>query len=477
MMEKTAELPLHEHVFAIPAGTVSFKAGQAQEVQGSLLRLTPLVVVFEVYGPEGILRTSEVLGEFKIRSDEQVFYEGRATLTSVINTGTAVICEATLTGALLNFDVLAAPPDACGVKASFEAFAAQWHKSYKVQQEFKLAIADMRSFLSELRLWLEQIEAGLSALGADERQEAEALVLREPVAREAMKALFEQFDQAASAVPEELAPAHRRFCRQQLHSLLLLAPFSHRIFTKPLGYAGDYEMIDMIIRNRPEGRSLFAKLVHTFILDLAAARSVRNRAGFFAAKFVEETGRVWLKGRTARIYTLGCGPAREVQQFMAESFLSDKAEFRLLDFNQETLDFAGGRLAEVKRQHQRGTQVELVKRSVYTLLKGPDPDERFDMIYCSGLYDYLNDRVCRALNTYLYEQLAPGGTLIVTNFDTSNPIRNLMEYVFEWFLIHRNAAQMARLAPEQAAADDCTVFADSTGCNIFLQARKPPASS
>ena len=67
----------------------------------------------------------------------------------------------------------------------------------------------------------------------------------------------------------------------------------------------------------------------------------------------------------------------------------------------------------------------------------------------------------------------PGGVLIISNFDLSNPIRKIMEFMFEWFLIHRDARQMAETAPEQALPDDCRVRADATGCNIFLEVRKP----
>ena len=63
--------------------------------------------------------------------------------------------------------------------------------------------------------------------------------------------------------------------------------------------------------------------------------------------------------------------------------------------------------------------------------------------------------------------------LIVTNFDPVNPIRNIMEYIYEWFLIHRDGAGMAAMAPEQANRDDWKVVAEPTGCNVFLEARKP----
>jgi extracellular factor (EF) 3-hydroxypalmitic acid methyl ester biosynthesis protein len=163
---------------------------------------------------------------------------------------------------------------------------------------------------------------------------------------------------------------------------------------------------------------------------------------------------------------------------LSESAAADRAQFRLLDFNEETLMFAKKRAEEAKRRYGRQTPVHLVKKSVHSLLKTPPnpvsrDEQRFDMIYCSGLYDYLGDRVCKMLNAYLYDQLLPGGVLIVTNFHPFNPARHLMEFVFEWFLIHRSAAEMEALRPENASPDQCKITTDLTGCNIFLEVRKP----
>jgi extracellular factor (EF) 3-hydroxypalmitic acid methyl ester biosynthesis protein len=258
---------------------------------------------------------------------------------------------------------------------------------------------------------------------------------------------------------------------------MMCSPFMHRIFTKPLGYAGDYEMIDMIIRNQPEGKSLFAKLLQKFILDTAPAHSVRNRAAYFTRRFVEEGARVLHAGRQPKFFSLGCGPAREVQDFLQTQAISDQTQFTLLDFNVETLAHTGKRLEDIRRAKGRGLPVKTIQKSVYFLLKEtvkqvPD-SEKHDIIYCSGLYDYLNDRVCKQLNTYLYNFLNPGGVLIVTNFDPVNPIRNIMEYLYEWFLIHRDAVDMAAMSPSQAERDDWRVVAEPTGCNVFLEARKP----
>ncbi len=51
----------------------------------------------------------------------------------------------------------------------------------------------------------------------------------------------------------------------------------------------------------------------------------------------EEAARLHAKGGRLRVLNLGCGPAREVRDFIAEYELSNQAEFTLLDFNEETL--------------------------------------------------------------------------------------------------------------------------------------------
>jgi len=250
----------------------------------------------------------------------------------------------------------------------------------------------------------------------------------------------------------------------------------HRIYTKPLGYAGDYEMMNMIWRNNYEGDSLFARLLNAFILAQAPAVSVRNRVEYMVARLIDEALRVTRSGERPRIYSLGCGPAREVEFFLAHP-LSDRADFRLLDLDDETLVQTRRRMEAARQQFHRGASFEFVRKSALNLLRTSDRDGAgspgYDVIYSSGLYDYFTDRVCKTLNTVLYQQLRPGGVLIISNFDPSNPIRLIMEFIFEWFLIHRDARQMAGTAPEQADPEDCVVKADPTGNNVFLEVRKP----
>lgn len=464
-------------VFNDAANLVKFLSNQGSEVRAAVLRLTPQSVSFELCTPDNILRLSEVLNEFKIFAGERPIYNGKAIVTNMVNAGTVMICETTLEKSLLDFNLFELDNPEKVLPPAFKDFICRWQKFYKILPEYKLVIADIQSLLHELRLWLDQLELGIIGLPADERQTIERTLLQELPSTPILQALFERFESVSRSIPEELLPAHRAFGQRQLHPLLLCAPFVHRTYSKPLGFAGDYEMMNIIVRNGLEGKTLYAKLINAYLLGQVAPQAVRNRVGFLQDKIVDETSRVVRLGRTANVYCIACGPAWEVQKFLKDSSLADHAHFRLLDFNDETLQHTSAVINGIQRKYNRKTSVKFVKDSVQNLLKGAVKaalnEPRYDLIYCSGLYDYLSDRVIKMLNTYLYDRLQPGGLLVVGNFAPNTPVRNFMEHFSEWFLIYRDGKQLAALAPEQASPTDCNVVSELTGANIFLEVRKP----
>ena len=68
--------------------------------------------------------------------------------------------------------------------------------------------------------------------------------------------------------------------------------------------------------------------------------------------------------------------------------------------------------------------------------------------------------------------LEPGGLLIVTNVDASNPSRTGMEYLLEWHLIYRNVQQLKALMPDEAPQGSANILSDETGVNHYLEVRK-----
>jgi extracellular factor (EF) 3-hydroxypalmitic acid methyl ester biosynthesis protein len=333
--------------------------------------------------------------------------------------------------------------------------------------------------LGGFRGWLEQVELGIRSAPADKRSAIEGQVISDlqPAILPQVHSLFKRFEKIAVSVPEQIQPLHQFYLRRQLHPLLLCAPFVYRTYQKPLGYAGDYEMVNMILRSPYEGSSLFAKLVNTYFLSQPPAEAHRNRIKYLTEQIVTETKRIARLGRPARIFNLGCGPAKEIQDFLIQEDISDLAEFTLLDFNEETLHYTANRLSELKKKCNRRTSVSYLPKSVSQILRdsrrahGVFISESYDLVYCAGLFDYLSDRVCRKMMEIFYDLVAPGGLLIATNVAAHNPVRNIMEYVGAWNLIHRDAVQLASLRP--SSEGEFRVTSEPSSMNIFLELRKP----
>jgi extracellular factor (EF) 3-hydroxypalmitic acid methyl ester biosynthesis protein len=339
-------------------------------------------------------------------------------------------------------------------------------------------MADMQTFFLDLRLWLERLELAVRSQPAGDRLQMERDVLEEvqkPVLP-AVAPVLEKFEFLANRVEADLQPAHRAYMKRQIHPLVLCSPFLFRTFQKPLGYAGDYEMVNMMMRDPFEGGSMFAKLVNRIFLSTPPVVAHQYRIDYLTQQLVAEAQRAAVRGRALRVYNLGCGPALEIQRFVANSDLSNWTEFSLLDFSEETLAHTNRVLGEIKTRCQRSTKIQTVRKSVQQVLKDagkPSAAPKYDMIYCAGLFDYLTDQVCRRLMNYFFDLLAPGGLLIATNVSAPNPSINWMEYVLDWYLVYRTAAQFRNVAPDRAPADSVSVQAIGTGVNIALEVRKP----
>ena len=456
---------------------------QGTSLRATLMRMTRYLVTFEVYNPYSILQLSEVLGEFEIIINSRKVYSGRAIVSNMVNTGLVLVCEASLDDeSWLDVEILSPSAQVGRLSDDFDRLIQDWRKFDQVSSPMKVTIADMENLLTDLRRWTEQLEIAVRSSPPPERMTNELQIISkinslvEPIIDE----LFHKFESLGSSVAEEAAAVHRAYCRRQLHPLVMCAPFVHRTYDKPLGYAGDFEMVNMILRDPKEGASIFAKVINSFFLATPPAEAHRNRIKYLVEMLSEETKRAVHRGKSARIFNLGCGPAKEVREFLVQDDLCDRADFALLDFNKETIEQTSRELNDLKARHMRSTPIRMIQRSVNQILKeGPrignrgDAEMKYDIVYCAGLFDYLSDRVCARLLETFYSMTAPGGLLVATNVDASNPCKKIMEYVMEWHLIYRTVDDLAGLAPASADPENVRVLKDVTGVNIFLEVRKP----
>jgi len=448
-----------------------------ERIEGRLVRLGRFAAVWAMSSCFEQLRTSQTLASLKITADKRLLYEGRATVRKLVDTDTGLLCEVALDETGVNLETLP------GLEHdSFEEFRRQWLATYRISSEFKAVISDVSILLDNVRAWMNQVAIGIQATEPKRAAEREREFLERVNAKvvASFNSQHERFEELAYAVSPELRGAHQQHAWRAWNSFFLSTPFGHRTFHKPLGYAGDFEMMAMIHRNAPEGGTLFNKAMHLLLVSQWPAESVRNRIAHLGETLINEVARVVRAGRRARILNLGCGPAREVQDFMHRSALSDHADFVLLDFNEETVHATGQQLNELKRSLGRRTGVEMRQMSVHQVLRSAlaregKPDvvgEQYDLVYCAGLFDYLSDSTCKSLVKLFHNWLTPGGLVVVANMHDAKPFRNFIEYVLDWHLIYRDTRGMWAMCPAEAL-DQATVIAEPTTVNLFLQLRRP----
>lgn len=455
--------------------TVSFSNSQGARISGTLVHITRTTIVFETYNPYSIVQLSEMLHDLTVMRGSRQIYKGRASVTGLVPTGLMVIVSATLLDTWSDFSGLE-----IGEKLTEEAerFIQDWENSRSIRESYQVMVSSMSNFLGELSTWLEEAEAGALDNPVKPGEEEENAFLKNVIGPLAEKIgyFFSRFEKEAREVPHEETMTHKAFARSELHPLILCDPFSHRTFSKPLGYAGDFDMVNMMLHESEEtGTSIYAKIINALTTNVAAAEAHRNRIEILEKVITEEARRV--NEEEQRLFTafnLGCGPAVEVQRFIRNYEAADACSFMLLDFNQVTLDYTKLRIDQAIADSGRKPHISFILKSVDALLRevaeeqeieGPVPD----FVYCAGLFDYFPDHVCRYLVEILYNRVKPGGKLMVTNVHPNNPNRYGMEHLLEWYLVYRNEEDMLMLAPDGTKPVAKT---DPTGMNVFLEIEK-----
>ena len=464
---------------AVKDGYVIFKNSDNLELRAVLTHMARHSASFELYAPDAVLSTSEVLREFSIHFQGQVVYSGQAVIENLMAIGATMVCKALLNGThwpRLVTSGLAGNDERLG--QMFKDFLGEWQKFYKISADFKAVVADMQTMLKNLQLWLDQMESEVGGLPVRERSQTEGRLL-EGFGRlfvPAFDMLHERLEAISAQIDPDLRPAYRVYIQRQLHPLVLCSPFAHRAYSKPLGYAGDYEMVNMIALDPFQGPTLYAKIVNLWFFSQWPSKAHRNRLRYLQNLLETETLRVLRWGRKPRIFNFACGPALEIQKFLSEFNLIEGTELTLADFSEETLDHLRRLTSAIKAKRGVRATIHFQRKSVHQIIKESARSEnrpQYDVVYCAGLFDYLPDTTCTRMLEIFYNWLAPGGLLAVTNVVDDKPFRHMLEFVLDWHLIYRDVKESHLMFPDSIPLEARSVKKDPTGVNIFLEARKP----
>jgi extracellular factor (EF) 3-hydroxypalmitic acid methyl ester biosynthesis protein len=271
--------------------------------------------------------------------------------------------------------------------------------------------------------------------------------------------------QKTNSSDEEWEACIRRCRAHHLREFIHEDPFTCRAFKKPRGYAGDAELLDMIYG--PEERwpepaaSPLGTSIYRYTSAAPAAEGVRARRGFIADLIDRLAGE--MPGLS--ILAVAAGHLREA------SLSAAVRRRRIGRF--VALDADPVSLQEVNRAYG-SCGVETVVAPFSHLITGRAQPGKFDLVYSTGLFDYLSDSTGRRLVRTLFDMLKAGGQLVVANFLPGIRDVGFMEAYMDWRLIYRTRRGMVEVTMEidESELRDLTLFTEENRNIIFARLTK-----
>jgi SAM-dependent methyltransferase len=250
--------------------------------------------------------------------------------------------------------------------------------------------------------------------------------------------------------------------RHPLIDVLHRDPFTYRAFSKPRGYAGDAEMMDFIYsredqRPQPEADPI-GRQIFDYTTLAPASEGVRARRAFISTQI----DRIAEARNRPHILAIAAGHLREASLSVA---VRRRRTGRFLALDSDPLS-----AAEVQRCYGP-FGVETVTASFTRLLGRPRHRSEFDLVYSTGLLDYLNERTARRLVSSMFQMLRSGGSLIVANFLPGVRDVGYMETFMDWNLIYRSRSDMVELTMDIPESEVKQIQIHSEECKniVFLQ--------
>jgi len=268
--------------------------------------------------------------------------------------------------------------------------------------------------------------------------------------------------------------AAKQYTEARLTRLLLDAPLWRQAYAKPRGYPGDYVVMNYIYDGHAVGENAFARLAHALAVKIG--QFVVRRKELVREEIAELTAGTDARA-SLRIASLGCGPGREIAEYLArDTRFAGSLTFTLVDQDEDALRFAGGSIADAAAASHAGRQVHVEPRkvSVLRLLRDAAPADVLgqpDLVYSAGLFDYFSDRTCRILAQRLYAALRPGGVLLIGNMKVGTDMAWPLEFIADWSLIYRSAERVLGWTDGLPNAD-IQLRTEATGYDYMLRVRK-----
>ena len=229
---------------------------------------------------------------------------------------------------------------------------------------------------------------------------------------------------------------------------------------KPMGYPGDYLMIDKIYTRSSSDNPRF-RVWDEYFHNHPAPKAVRNRKEYFKKILSDQLRNA---NQKTDLLDVASGPGRDLLDIY--KILGDNAAIlntTCVDIDDNAIDYAKSLLNNYNRF------VAFHSKNILRF----STTQKFDIVWSAGLFDYFSDRVFKVALEKFKRWTKPGGEIIIGNFNKDyNPSRDYMEIFGEWYLIHRSVEELTQLAKSVGfSASQIEVHSEPENVNLFLHIR------
>jgi SAM-dependent methyltransferase len=232
--------------------------------------------------------------------------------------------------------------------------------------------------------------------------------------------------------------------------------------------------------NNFEGDEVFGRVLHKFFVDhFPLSVGVRTRKDLMVEIISQEHRRVLAnKNEDAnfRVVSLGCGPAKEVSEYISRARTwPGKSEWTLIDQEEEALSVAYQASRRQIGQWQSNADLSLLNLSFVQMLSEGLPFQEpgaKDLIFSVGLFDYLRESRAQVLIRAMYDLLDENGLIVIGNAVAPNEFFWAAEFLGDWTLLYRTKEEMRMLASLVPESAEVNVTTEPAGAYHFLLVRK-----
>ena len=320
--------------------------------------------------------------------------------------------------------------------------------------------------LSEEQIWEDELNRLAHVLDLQRRQQCSPALLPSRLLPLRANECYQRFNEACRGL--ELSGWDRqRILRitEPIRTSTSAVQFLHHIRTWPHGYPGDWEIIEHIMddENKSEPES-WAWYLERSALHLPIVQQHREKVRWQANAICNVLSQV--RG-PVRILSLATGGGRDLWSARTQ-VRHYEPELVLNDLDAHALAVAQKRAQKMTGRYRtiQGNALQVARQ-----LRGEKP---FDLVLAGGLFDYLPDRAASLLiRMVMNSLLGPGGRLVLTNIESGNRFRPLMEYMAAWYLIERSEADVLRLCAGAGIHEDTVeIERDPTGLTLLVNIKQ-----